>query len=92
MLVWIFGGNTFGEENNAPSGATGFYSKEYFYIVPDKCTECVGFHDEPQCASVCPVDCCVPDEAYVETVEVLMKRKSMVLQISVMNQIAMVSV
>jgi len=25
---------------------------DFFYIVPDKCTECVGFHDEPQCAAV----------------------------------------
>jgi len=37
-------------------------SDELYYIVPDKCTECKGFHDEPQCAAVCPVDCCVPDE------------------------------
>lgn len=36
-------------------------SDEVYYIVPDKCTECVGFHEEPQCAAVCPVDCCVPD-------------------------------
>ena len=28
----------------------------------DKCTECKGFHEEPQCAAVCPVECCVPDE------------------------------
>ncbi len=32
-----------------------------YVIDPDKCTECQGFHDEPQCASVCPVmDTCVP--------------------------------
>lgn len=42
-------------------------SYDFFYIVPDKCTECVGFHDEPQCASVCPVDCCLPDPDYMET-------------------------
>jgi len=35
---------------------------DVYYIVPEKCTECVGFHDEPQCAAVCPVDCCIPDE------------------------------
>ncbi len=35
----------------------------------------VGFHEEPQCASVCPVDCCVPDEMYVETVEELLEKK-----------------
>ncbi len=36
-------------------------SMDIYYIVPDKCTECMGFHDEPQCAAVCPVDCCVDD-------------------------------
>jgi ferredoxin len=34
-------------------------SDEVYYIVPGKCTECKGFHDEPQCAAVCPVDCCI---------------------------------
>ena len=46
-----------------------------YYITPDKCTECQGFHEEPQCAAVCPVDCCVPDEMYVETVDQLMAKK-----------------
>lgn len=48
---------------------------DYYYIVPDKCTECVGFHEEPQCAAVCPVDCCVPDPDRVESQEVLLDRK-----------------
>jgi ferredoxin len=47
-----------------------------YYIVTNKCTECQGFHEEPQCAAVCPVDCCVSDEAYVETVEQLMDKKN----------------
>ena len=34
---------------------------EIFQIDPVLCTECVGFHDEEQCAVVCPVDCCLPD-------------------------------
>lgn len=50
-------------------------SNDYYYIVPDKCTECQGFHEEPQCASVCPVDACVPDELYQETVEELLVKK-----------------
>ncbi|MBI3136895.1 MAG: 4Fe-4S dicluster domain-containing protein [Bacteroidetes bacterium] len=41
-------------------------SSEYYFVVPDKCTECKGFHDKPQCAAVCPVDCCVPDPDNVE--------------------------
>ncbi len=50
-------------------------SDEYYYIVPDKCTECVGFHDEPQCAAVCPVDCCVDDPNWRETEEELIAKK-----------------
>ncbi|MBT3417326.1 MAG: 4Fe-4S dicluster domain-containing protein [Flavobacteriales bacterium] len=50
-------------------------SDEFFYIATDKCTECIGFHEEPQCAAVCPVDCCVPDEDNVESEESLLKKK-----------------
>ncbi len=50
-------------------------SEDYYYIVPDKCTECKGFHEEPQCAAVCPVDCCVPDPEHVETEEQLLLKK-----------------
>lgn len=49
---------------------------DYYFIVPDKCTECKGFHDEPQCAAVCPVDCCVPDEDREETDVVLLARQA----------------
>ena len=48
---------------------------EVYYIVPSKCTECVGFHEEPQCAAVCPVDCCVPNENIVESEEELLKKQ-----------------
>lgn len=51
-------------------------SDEFFYIVSDKCTECKGFHDEPQCASVCPVDCCILDENHVETETELLAKKA----------------
>ena len=57
------------KENQTP------VSDEFYYIVSGKCTECTGFHEEPQCAAVCPVDCCVPDEMYRETVEDLLARK-----------------
>ncbi len=52
-------------------------SNDYYYIVPDKCTECQGFHEEPQCASACPVDCCLPDEANAETKEELLAKKEL---------------
>ena len=48
---------------------------DVYYISPDKCTECQGFHEEPQCAAVCPVDCCVDDEQYRETVDELLAKK-----------------
>ena len=35
----------------------------------------MGFHEEPQCAAVCPVDCCVPDPNVVETEEVLLAKQ-----------------
>jgi ferredoxin len=30
-----------------------------YIIDPDKCVECQGYFDSPQCVSVCPVDCIV---------------------------------
>ena len=48
---------------------------DVYYIVTDKCTECKGFHEEPQCAAVCPVDCCVPDPENEESDEELLARK-----------------
>ncbi|MFD1553315.1 ferredoxin [Putridiphycobacter roseus] len=48
---------------------------DVYFIVPDKCTECKGFHDEPQCAAVCPVDCCIDDEDIRESDEELLAKK-----------------
>lgn len=50
--------------------------EDVYYIVSDKCTECKGFHDEPQCAAVCPVDCCLPDPKHEETEENLLAKKA----------------
>jgi len=50
-------------------------SNDVYFIVTDKCTECKGFHEEPQCAAVCPVDCCIADEDHVETEEALLNKK-----------------
>ena len=51
-------------------------SEDTFYISYNKCTECKGFHEEPQCAAVCPVDCCVADELHQETEAALLEKKS----------------
>src|SRR5581483_10443738 len=49
-------------------------SNEIFYIVPEKCTECVGFYDHEACAAVCPVDCCIPNPNIVESEQLLLTR------------------
>ncbi len=49
-------------------------AQDIYYIVPSKCTECVGFFDHEACAAVCPVDCCIPDAANVESEDVLLAR------------------
>ena len=49
-------------------------SADVFYIVPEKCTECVGFHDQEACAAVCPVDVCIPNPDIPETEAVLLQR------------------
>ncbi len=49
-------------------------AQDIYYIVPSKCTECVGFHDHEACAAVCPVDCCIPDPNNLETEAALLER------------------
>jgi len=45
---------------------------ELIYVIdPDKCTECVGWYDEPQCLSVCPVESIVPHPEHRESREEL---------------------
>jgi len=45
--------------------------EDIYVIDPEKCTECVSYFDESQCAEVCPVDCCIPDPDHKETKEEL---------------------
>jgi ferredoxin len=45
--------------------------EEIYVINPDRCTECVGHHDKPQCIAVCPVECIIPDPDRVESREAL---------------------
>ena len=45
-----------------------------YIIDPNLCTECAGAHDEPQCVSVCPMDCCIPDPDKEETKEELLEK------------------
>ncbi len=63
-------------ESVSPDARQAPVEDDYYFIVPDKCTECKGFHEEPQCAAVCPVDCCVQDPDRVEDEETLLTRKA----------------
>jgi ferredoxin len=51
-----------------------YQGAEIYEIDPQKCTECVGHFDEPQCVEVCPVDVCLPDPNNAETREELMEK------------------
>lgn len=47
---------------------------EIYAIDALKCTECVGYFNEPQCAAVCPVECCEPDPDHIEDEAILLER------------------
>lgn len=38
-----------------------------YEINPDRCTECVGFYEEPTCSRVCPIHCIIIDPAHQES-------------------------
>lgn len=40
---------------------------EIYQIDPQRCTECVGHFDEPQCVQLCPVACIPVSPDHVET-------------------------
>jgi ferredoxin len=45
-----------------------------YEIAPNRCTECVGHFDTPQCVEVCPVECIIVDAAHPESAEALMAK------------------
>lgn len=53
-------------EPECPNDAI-FMGPLIYQINPDKCTECVGHFDEPQCQQVCPVACIPVDPHKPET-------------------------
>ena len=44
-----------------------YMGKDIYEIDPNKCTECVGHFDEPQCVQVCPVACIPVSPQFVES-------------------------
>jgi ferredoxin len=73
----LSGNITFNNESVDVTQRNAPVSDDVYFIVPSKCTECEGFHEEPQCAAVCPVDCCVPDPDHVESKEILLGKKEL---------------
>ncbi len=53
--------NCFACEPLCPNKAI-YEAKPHFLINPDLCTECLGDHDAPQCAEICPIECAIEDE------------------------------
>ncbi|MFZ9256322.1 MAG: YfhL family 4Fe-4S dicluster ferredoxin [Burkholderiaceae bacterium] len=53
-------------EPACPNGAISM-GELIYQIDPDKCTECVGHFDEPQCQQLCPVACIPIDPQHQET-------------------------
>lgn len=49
-----------------------YMGEEIYEIDPERCTECVGHYDEPQCVEVCPVDCIPKDPDHEESEDELM--------------------
>ncbi len=45
-----------------------------YEIDPERCTECVGHFDKPQCVAVCPVDVIIKDPDRLESHDVLYQR------------------
>ena len=58
-------------EPECPNDAI-FMGPLIYQINPDKCTECVGHFDEPQCQQVCPVACIPVDPQKQETLTQLL--------------------
>ena len=53
---------------------------EIYEIDPNRCTECVGHYDTPQCREVCPVDCIPLNPEYPETREQLQLKYDRLMQ------------
>ena len=60
-------------EPECPNDAI-YMGPDIYEIDPHKCTECVGFFGEAQCAAVCPQECCEPDPDRVEPEAALLER------------------
>jgi ferredoxin len=62
-------------ESECPSDAI-YAGKCIYEINPELCTECIGYFEEPQCRSVCPVpESILVNPDFQETKGELLKKK-----------------
>ena len=75
MALWITDGciNCDVCEPECPNQAISM-GPEYYVIDHQRCTECVGHFDEPQCVQVCPVECIPVNPLHVETPDQLLAK------------------
>ena len=52
-----------------------FWSPDHYYVVSDKCTECIGKYPEPICKTACTKDAIVIDTEHRESEEHLIAKK-----------------
>ncbi|CAB1276733.1 YfhL family 4Fe-4S dicluster ferredoxin [Candidatus Nitrosacidococcus tergens] len=57
-------------EPECPNNAI-FQGEEIYEIEANRCTECIGHFDVPQCVEICPVECIIPDPNHKEIKEEL---------------------
>lgn len=48
--------------------------KKVYEINPERCSECVGYYDQPTCMKVCPINCIIDDPQHRETQEQLLAK------------------
>lgn len=49
-----------------------FMGNKHYEIDTKKCTECIGFYDQPTCVNVCPIHCVKKDPSIIESPEQLL--------------------
>jgi ferredoxin len=58
-----------------------------YEIAPNRCTECVGHYDTPQCVDVCPVECIFVDAEHPESRDQLMtKYETLTAEVPIMEE------
>ena len=60
-------------EPECPNDAI-YQGEDIYEIDAEKCTECVGHFDNPQCQEVCPVDCIPLNPMRVESKDELLQK------------------